>query len=183
MTRTPPALKWLTDKRARLQGKLEHNTRMLALATARLGPKVAKLRVDVEALDRAIGVYDRALDGSDITSVNPWQGNYGPRGALKEFVRDVLRQRAPTSIRTDDLATLILERFAITFDLPAMHRRWTKNTVLGSLRMLVKEGLVEPLHEGKSGFVGEWRWKQSRRPTLADLRAAAPRGDEAGRGA
>ena len=91
-----------------------------------------------------------------------------------------MQERAPASIQTDDFAAHIIERFALSFDLPAMRRRWTKNTVLGALRGLVNDGMVEPLHDGQTGFVGQWRWKTRRPTTLAQLRAVAAGRDQAG---
>lgn len=180
MPKLPPTHKWLVEKRARLQGTLEHKTHMLQLTVARMEPKLAKLRADVDAMDRALCVFDFALAGTSVKPVNPWQGDYGPRGSLRKFVRSVLKERAPAPIGTDDMAALIVEHFALKFDLPSMRRRWAKNTVLNALRDMVNEGLAERLHEGQSGFVGQWRWKLQRPATLAELRAASTGRDQAG---
>ena len=128
MTQTPPQLKWLIDKRARLQGALDKNTRMMAFAS---------------------------------------------RLAAKAFVKATVQQRAPAPIGIDELATRIIEHFGLTFDLPAMRQRWLRHSVRDSLRKLVNEDLVEPLHEADARQPGEWRWKQHRRPTLAELRACS----------
>ena len=173
MSKLSPTHKWLVEKRARVQGALEHRTRALQLTVARAEPKLEKLRKDVEALDIALQIYDSKFTGESLPPVHAWQGKYGKRGALKAFMSDVLRQRSKTPIQTDELVMLIIDRFGLTFDGAITRRSWVTNTVLRELKRLVHAGLVEPLHTGQSGAVGQWRGCTRRAPTLAELRATS----------
>jgi hypothetical protein len=168
---TPPALKWLAEKRARIAGKLDQRERTLT----ELQSRVAKLRDDLAALDRTLSVYDSQIDALAIQPVYAWKGKYGKRGALKQFIAQVVESRSPETISTDQLALLAMAHFALDFPTSVLRKRWQTNTLLNALKDLREAGKVERLHDLHTGTVGLWRWAQPVAVTLADLRAAAAR--------
>ena len=109
MKPTPSALKWLAQKRARVANEYEQ-TLVIALE---LTQRADRLKQDLEALDRALGIYDARIQASSIEPVNGWRGNYGKRGALREFVLDTLKARAPESKSTDNIAALVIAHFGL----------------------------------------------------------------------
>lgn len=183
MSHTPPPLKWLSERRARLAGQLQKQTRALQAGQARsaklledisrLHTSIAELCVDLQALDSTIGLYDSRVRPSSIEPVGAWQGKYGERGALKRFLAQELKRDAGAWLSTSCLAALACERFSLSFDTELAYRRWLKGSVGGALRMLANQGLAERGHDPSTVDRGRWRWKQPVELTLADLRAAA----------
>lgn len=86
MKKTPSALKWLAEKRARVAFVLEFNQRLIKS----FEEKGDKPKTDLAALDPSITLYDSKIDPTKIDPVNSWAagrlggwaGNYrGERGA------------------------------------------------------------------------------------------------------
>lgn len=133
VSHTPPPLKWLSEKRARLAGKLQKQTRALQAGQARsaklladisrLQASIAELRVDLRALDATIGIYDCRVRPTSIEPVAAWQGKYGERGALKRFLVQELKRDAGAWLSTNYRAAVACERFSLSFDTELAYRR------------------------------------------------------------
>jgi hypothetical protein len=94
--RVPCALKWLTEKRARILHDLQFHQSLVA----EFQDKVAAIQADLAAFDQSMRLFDSRLDPSAIEPVNGWRGRYGKRGALREFVVEFLHQQAPNWVST-----------------------------------------------------------------------------------
>jgi hypothetical protein len=188
-TRTPPDLKWLLNERAAIAGEI----RKTYLHQKALAPRLAALQLKMDgvtalmqqcadvrkshqatlaALDATIGLAYSQVDPSVGGVVLAWDGKYGKRGALKQFVSQTLRVAAPTPVSTRQLINQAILHFQLSLPLPSS-RVSLKKSIKTALYRLVQGRLVEPLHGTSSGTPGIWRWKQP--ATLADLvvRAAA----------
>ena len=202
MKKTPSALKWLAETRARVAGELEcaeqvsHHLEadagVLRSKLETLGRLIAtaqqkqdRLRVEVAALDQVVVLYDENITPSLIAPINAWQGNYGKRGALKDFLAETLRDRAPAYMTTKELEILTIAHFSLVFEHRALQARWCHDSFRNTLKVLVTQGAIErgPDQNNRSNQVGKWRWKQEVAPTLRELResACAGSGREAGR--
>ena len=69
MNKTPSALKWLAEKRARLANDAAQTSKMAQELTAR----AQRLHSQLCALDETIRLYDEAIDPTAISAVNGWQ--------------------------------------------------------------------------------------------------------------
>jgi hypothetical protein len=138
MLKTPPALKWLAEKRARVAADLAQTERLVSEGAQRL----ASLRLDLESLDRSIQVFDVSLAPADI---EPIQGRttYRRRGALRKFVGEQLARHAPDWVPTDTLETLVIAEFGLEFSSPAERKRWYDNSLRSALKDLVRQGKTE----------------------------------------
>lgn len=171
MKKTPSALKWLAEKRARVAHDLEQTAR---LATD-LARRSEELRVDLAALDRSIQLYDANIDPASIGTVAAWKGRYGARGAMREAIEAVLQELAPEWVATDNLEMLVCARLGLSFETPLQRKRWYDDSFTSRLRKLAAEGLVERFHDPSvmTAEVGRWRWKQALAPSLSALQALA----------
>lgn len=171
MKKTPSALKWLAEKRARVAHDLELTARVAEVLNARH----EKLKLDLAALDRAVTIYDPALDPKKIGGVNGWQGRYGKRGSMRAAIESVLKAHAPDWMATDNIEALVTLELDLVFEAPGLRKRWYDNSFTKQLRELVAEGLVERYHDATvaTSEVGRWRWKQLSTPTLVQLREQA----------
>ena len=167
MKNTPSALKWLAEKRARVAHDLEQTERIAADVAKRLG----SLRLDLDALDRAVRIHDPSVDPSAIAPVNGWKGHYGKRGALKETVRSILMGHYGEWLATDNIEVLVCLKLNITFESPSERKRWYDNSFRRILKNFVAEGLIERRHDPEefTREVGYWRWASGVAPTLAEL--------------
>lgn len=191
MKKTPSALKWLAEKRARVAGQLARQQHILErvredaaeleLALSKLGTmraaaeaKRAQYCEELAALDKTVTIYDETLNPGNIAPIHAWKGRYGRRGALRGYLLSVLKDRAPDFVTTTELALLTMNEFSLTFGHSGLRYLWCKYSLRGSLKALVLQGLIErqdPLI-GPGQGVGSWRWRQVKAPTLAVLRDA-----------
>lgn len=171
MKKTPSALKWLAEKRARLAHDLAQTERI----TGEMTRKLENLRLDLNALDRALTIYDPAIDPTKIAAINGWQGNYGKRGSLRASVIKALQSHAPEWVATDNIEALVTLELGLSFELPALRKRWYDGSFRDVLKKLVSGGFVERQHDPTiaSSELGRWRWKQEVAPTLKELRGHA----------
>ena len=122
MKKTPSALKWLAEKRARVAFDLDTKQKILR----DLETQITDLQADLAALDRSITIYDSRIDPTWIESVNGWRGSYGKRGALKEAVKGFIQDAFPNAIASSDLETLICLKFGIAFVTLIEREQWRK---------------------------------------------------------
>ena len=170
MKKTPSALKWLAEKRARIAHDLAQTERI----ASDILKKRDGLRLDLAALDRSLTLYDPAIDPSAIAAVNGWKGNYGRRGNLQETIIEILKEQAPEWVPTGNIELLLCMKLQLDFDSPALRKRWYDNSFRKVLKNLVAQGLAERQQDPVvfTGEVGRWRWKQEGAKTLAELRSA-----------
>lgn len=189
MKKTPSALKWLAEKRARMAGELQcakqvskhleadadelrKELETLELLIAAANQKQDRLRSEVAALDQVVVLYDEGITPSLIAPINAWQGNYGKRGALKNFLTEALRARTPEYLTTKELEILTITHFSLVFEHRALQARWCHDSFRNALKVLATQGAIErgPDQNSSTNQLGKWRWKQEVAPTLAELR-------------
>src|SRR5207244_1700266 len=130
------------------------------------------LRLDLAALDRALFIYDPAIDPDAIAPVHGWAGKRGERGALRKSVSRVLKDYAPDWVSTVNIESLVTLDLGLVFEFHELRNHWYACSFRSTLKKLVIDGLAEK-EEAPSELqygVGRWRWKQEVAPTLAELR-------------
>lgn len=169
MRNTPTALKWLADKRRRLAHDLTQTT-AIALEVNR---RVETLQMDLEALDRALVIFDPCIEPGLLQSVHGHR-RPGKRGSLRLALIDILQKHAPAWVATENIEMLLCLELGLTFATPTERKRWYQNVLRAQLKRFVAQDLVEREQDPAvvTGEVGRWRWKQEVKPTLAELRQA-----------
>lgn len=168
MKPTPSPLKWMAEKRARTLGAFE---RAVVRADA-LNANVARLQGDLAALDQTIVVWNARLNPTKIDAIHAWKGRYGSRGALRDAIADYLKCE-PTWVATSVLEEFACRQFGIAFEFTAERSIWRRHSLLGALRYLLESNQVERRNAVGGRDAKQWRWKQEKLVTLADLRAEA----------
>ena len=172
MRKTPSYLKGLAETRARAAGDVQRYQHLYE----DIGQKLAVAKAELDACDRLIRKYDGRLDPNLIPTIRAWQGRYGKRGQLKEYLKGYLQERASNEVSTSELCCAAQMEFGLDFPTWKEKKKWQTNSVAGALKKLVAEGLVERIHDysdGPTGEVGHWRWKTDSAPSLDHLRAQA----------
>lgn len=189
MKKVPSALKWLAEQRARMAGDLRSASqgcqslqndvhkvqqelaaieKLLLTAQARRDRLTDKLA----ALDVVVTLYDADIDPAAIAPINAWQGTYGRRGALREFLMETLEACSPGCLTSKELEKLTIAEFALVFEHLDAQLHWYMGSFKNTLKVLASQGVIE---RGPEYFAGArtpstWRWKQDKPKTLAELR-------------
>ena len=172
MRKTHSYLKGLAETRARAHGDY---TRLKAIH-AEVSQKLLEAETLMLSSDVLIKKYDERLQPSLIPPINAWQGRYGKRGALRRFVSHIIERAYPDSLTTQEISWAAQIEFKLDFLIPAEKRDWVVNSLRGSIKFLVTQGLIERLHDvsdGPTGEVGRWRWKSGNDLSLDHLRQQA----------
>lgn len=166
-TRTPPEVKWLANELSVLAGEMEKIDGQVAM----LREKRVKLEAAREALGRVAELMELPALPDLVPTVRPFFP-LGKRGAMRNFLRNELREAYPGSLDTMTLTSKAAERFDLRFATLVEFQRFRNRQVLKTLQKLADLGEVEGLHERRPGvnIVGVWRLKVDR-PTVAELRA------------
>ncbi len=191
MKRTPSALKWLAEQRARKAGemlvhdqickRLEYDVNELRteLAEAELKLRAADqkkdvVRAELNALDKVVGIFDVEINPEAIQPVNGWAGRYGKRGALNQFLLETMQAAYPKALSTKELEFRAIEHFMLSFEDREQHRHWYAGTFRGTLKRLCANGAIEqgPPETYLRGQVATWQWIPSKRKpkSIAELR-------------
>lgn len=166
MLRTPSALKWLAEKRARLAYDLDRTGRL----AAELRGRHALLQSQLAALDATIKLYDNGIEPSAIVPIAA-QSKHGKKGVIRKALMGYLASSSPDWVSSVHLEQRFLADFNLSFGSDLERTRWRRNILCSALRKLCTVGAIERLHQPNDGSrdVGYWRLKQSTVPRLADL--------------
>ncbi len=166
MSKTPSALKWLAEKRARLA----HDHQLTGRLASELAERHQWLQDRIAALDDTIRLYDEDIDPTAIAPIAA-QGRYGQRGVIRKTMLKHLSDASPEWMSTTVLEARLVIDFSLVFPSAADRTRWRRNTLCAALRKLCKAGVLQRLHDPEDcgGEVGYWRIAQAATPSLADL--------------
>ena len=159
-------LRELTETRANAAGEIRHYERILAEVQELL----AIARSDLAACDRLIRKYDVRLDPTRIKPVRA-RTQYGGSGRLRKAIVQVLREVYPGNLTTSQIAIEIQLQFGIEFATPFERKRWFDNSLTRALRAMLRDGIVERLHNPRvnTGEAGRWRVRSSSGPSADHL--------------
>jgi len=154
MRRTPSYLKGLAETRARLAGDIERYERQ----RRQLQELADKARTELAACDLLIRRFDPRLNPGLIESVRGHNPRYGTRGKLRAGILRCVEKSYPSEITTPEIGLMLQVAFELDFATWQETEEWIANSVRPQLRKLVKEGLIERLHEAcADAGVGRWR--------------------------
>jgi hypothetical protein len=108
----PPSLKWLIDKRARLDGEIK-KTEAAVKRTQHLIEELSTIKADLAAIDRALRLHDLQVDVDVIQPIrNQYVRTNVPYGELTRTIFLCLRLHEGRPVSTDRLVEFVAARFA-----------------------------------------------------------------------
>ncbi len=155
-TRTAPEVKWVANEMAAVRGELER----IEKSMARLVQLRSKLQEDLAALEHVAEQLATVPPAARDLSVRT-HGRYGTRGALRNWLRQVLQQAYPRALDSLSLTEQAIAVFGLQFTSTRERYRFTTDILGSALRKLVEYGEVERVHDVSrpSNRIGAWRWK------------------------
>lgn len=182
--RTPPSLKWLLDKRARLLGEIKRLEKGIPAARESLSKDIADAelqlaqlkaqqhrplvdelvvqakKADLAAIDRALQLHTIQVDTQLISPIWPHSAkNKLPYGQTTRFIYRYLKTIYPESASAAEVAEFILSVTELNTD--SMDPEQIRLRVRKQMRKLAAEGKLAPVHPKKTHLEGRWRLSQT----------------------
>ncbi len=151
----PSSLKWLIDKRARLDAEIKKTQASLTSAK-QLIEELSKLEDDLAAIDRTLGLHEIKIE---VEHIHPVRSHYVrvnlPRGELTRSILLCLRLREGAPARMGEIVSFIEARHG---DLNALvgNRAVFHRSVHNRLKALFREGRLKRHHPPSSNKEGLW---------------------------
>lgn len=151
----PSSLKWLIDKRARLDAEITKTRASLSYAK-KLIEELSKLEDDLAAIDRSLGLHEIKVQ---VEHIQPIRSHYVrlnlPRGDLTKSILLCLRLREGAPARMGEIVSFIEARHG---DLSASvgNRGVFHRSVHNRLKALFREGRLMRHHPPSSNTEGLW---------------------------
>lgn len=163
--RTPPSLKWLIVKRARLAGTLEalhKKSTQLRAELAELEIRVASAGQNLAAIDQALTLHEIQVEPENISAIRPKSDKkLFSQGHLSRHILRALRQRGGWLSTSDIVLQVILH----LDDVDDEKYKLARITVRRRLRNLLIDRVVDrdvPLDElGRHDGATEAKWRLS----------------------
>ena len=176
-TRTAPEIKWLANELAATRGALQK----LDATVMHLIEKRRQLQAQFDAMSNVAEQMAHPQLAAIVPAVKVHR-EYGKRGVLRGWLKELLRNAYPQPVDTTTLMANAEKAFGLQFASRQERDAYRKNTLTRQLRALMEQGWVERLHLLPSsnasgtpggdavqiGNRGVWRWKQEL-PSLTEL--------------
>lgn len=159
-SRIPSSLKWLIDKRARLDAEIKKTQASLA-KTRRLIKELSDLKETLEAIDLALGMHEIKVD---IECIQPLRSHYAkinlPYGELTRSILARLRSSGGTPVKTTSIIAFVEERY-VALNIPPENRAKLARSVHYRLKDLARGGVLLRHHDPYSNTEGLWSINQN----------------------
>lgn len=155
-TRIPSSLKWLIDKRARLDGEIRRTEASLSRAHA-LVEELSKLKESVVAIDHTLSLHEIEID---VSLIRPIQSKYVrvnlPHGELTKSILLCLRlNKDVRPVGMIEIVRFIEARYADLSVQPGSRLKLNES-VHNRLKDLARQGLIQRHHPLTTNTQGFW---------------------------
>jgi hypothetical protein len=156
-TRIPSSLKWLIDKRARLDGEIQ-KTRAALAKTKKLVKELSEIEKSLSAIDVALALHEIRVDTSLISPVRTQYNRINlPHGELTRLILMRLRQyKNSQPISKTEIVEFIKAKHPELFSQNET-LVWLKRSVSYRLKGLYRDGILKRYHDPyPDGTEGLW---------------------------
>ncbi|UBB24246.1 hypothetical protein LAG73_12785 [Pseudoxanthomonas japonensis] len=157
-TKTPPSLKWLVDKRARLKAEIERDKADAQSARRRaesLDGRWMQLRQDLDAIDRALSLHEICLDPESIRPVRAVDSvRLLPWAHMTRAILGCLRRAKGDWRSTTEIVIYVAQINGLELDASSAAR--VRLLVRKRLQGLHASGRVARRHGAKANLEGYW---------------------------
>lgn len=161
MPRLPPSLKWLIDRRGRVDGEIKKIKASLAICQT-LSEALVPLEELLRSVDRTLALHEIKIDPDLIPSIRSQSVRINlPRGELGRAILLCLRLNENSIVKSSDIAAFLIARYADLEAKPEVVSKLRKS-IKNRLQALCREGVVKRLHNPVSS--GDGLWELTRKP-------------------
>lgn len=145
-TRIPSSLKWLIDKRARLDAEVQKTRSSLATAK-KLIKELSEIEKDLKAIDKTLELHEISVDTSLISPVKSHYNRVNlPHGELTKSILTCLRQSKDNQpVSKSEIVQFIKSTHPELIDELEV-RTWLSTSVRYRLKCLYREGVIQRHH-------------------------------------
>lgn len=155
-TRIPPSLKWLINKRARLQGDIAKAEKELTELIKLKQRDIQAIRNNLAAVDNTIRMHEIPIDPTLIRPIcGATKKRLFPYGGLTNLVLSCVSKAHPCSITTTEISVLIAEN--VNIDPQGEFFLELRTSVRHRLKNMCVDGWVERTHSVKANQEGSWQ--------------------------
>lgn len=170
-TKTPPSLKWLVDRRARLAYDLERDAKEVktcATRAAGLAAKVEVMKQDLAAIDRALSMHEVRVHPESIALKNTWRSDrlFGHNHLTRNLLL-YLRRSQGRWCSTSELMAFVAERGKVPVT-PELYPT-LRLSVRKRLQNLRVAGRVVRQHGAKTRQEGYWALPNDHNPHAGQM--------------
>jgi len=155
-TRIPSSLKWLIDKRARLDAEIQKTQSSIDKAK-KLIKELSELNKQLMAIDKALEMHEISVD---VNLINPVKSQYKrinlPHGELTRSIIMCLRMHAGDKTVTKRTIVEFIKSKHLHLLVQTGESSWLLRSVTYRLKSLCKEGVVMRHHAPDSRSEGLW---------------------------
>ncbi|KAF0206369.1 MAG: hypothetical protein FD173_219 [Gallionellaceae bacterium] len=155
-TRIPPSLKWLINKRARLQGDIAKAEKELTELIKLKQRDIQSLRNNLASVDNTIRLHEIRIDPTLIRPIRgPTNSRFFAHGGLTNLVLSCVSKAHPHPISTTDIAISIAE--SVSIDLQGEDFSALRTSVRHRMKQICSSGWVDRTHATKTFQEGSWQ--------------------------
>lgn len=145
MPRLPSSLKWLVDKRGRIDGEIKKIESSLAKCQ-KLMDSLEELKVRLASIDRTLELHEVKIDPQYIPTIHSHEVRVSlPRGELTRSILLCLKLNNGNPVGTNDIAKFLAARHAELDSIPTDFKQ-LRTSVRYRLKNLCNDGVVVRHH-------------------------------------
>jgi hypothetical protein len=153
--RLPPSLKWLIDKRARLDGEIK-KMQVAAKNAKELIRELSSIREDLAAVDRALKLHIIQVETENIPPIRTHEKRIKlPHGELTRLLLTCLRQANGVPLSTDQITMFLADYLALA-GIEEQDRNRLRQSVRYRLKRLAGDGVIQRHHLKSGREKGLW---------------------------
>lgn len=153
--RLPSSLKWLIDKRARLDAELKRTEESARRARSLLA-ELEELRATLKAVDETLKLHEIQVD---LENIQPVRSHYRrlklPRGTLTAAIMNALSATRGGTLTTTEIVFAVVKQCP-ALDNGVVSQRQVKESVRYRLKDLKERGVVVAHHSMSYASIGVW---------------------------
>lgn len=155
-TRIPSSLKWLIDKRARLDAEIK-KTKSSLVEARNLIKELSSLKKSLSAIDQALSLHEIEVDINLIQPINTRYRRINlPYGELTRTILTCLSlYKSKRPVKMTEIVAFVIRRYPDVF-IDNMQRLRLNRSVHYRLKDMAANGVIVRHHNPKSGREGIW---------------------------
>jgi len=159
MTRMPSSLKWLIDRRGRVDGEIKKIERSLAKCQS-LIRDLEKLKATLDSVDRTLALHDIQVEPTDIPPIRSHELRLPlPHGELTKLILECLKANEGHPVTSDRISDYVAIRVFERYS-ELIPQEQLNLSIHNRLRGLYHAGVLSRHHDPSTSLRGIWSMRE-----------------------